>query len=121
MSDQRDLFDQEERPVLPDPEYRARSSDPDTSHEWAAKKNRESRAKWLAIMAALRARGPLTYAEVSEITGIAGTSTSTDLAQMDKIGLVAKVRDGRGRKVTRNSCMLRELTSLGAEALERFG
>lgn len=110
MSDQGDLFRVE---------YHARSTDPETSQEWAAKQSVASRARWVKELRALRDR-PLNFKELAEVTGIGGELTSTDLSKLRGAGCVIDLEDDHGRKVKRGGAMLRAITQRGRDALREL-
>lgn len=94
---------------MSDGPYHARTTDPETSHEFAALMNEKHPEQWKRIRYDIALNGASTYREVAERTGIDGTSTSTAMTKMEAAGILARLLDERGKLVRRNGAMLRDL------------
>ncbi len=94
---------------MDDRPYHARTTDPETSREWAARMNLHYRDDWETIEDDLIEHGPSTYREVSDRTEIMGTSTSPTMSVMEKAGILRRLRKSDSSLMKRHGAMLREV------------
>lgn len=84
-----------------DLDYRARATDPDTSDVRMAHLKATQHERHGPILRALQEHGGGTYREVAEWTGIDGTVTSTDLAKLERAGLIERTGERRNGAMVR--------------------
>jgi hypothetical protein len=88
-------------------EYRARNTDPDTSHEAAARASKGHNHLVIYETLLWWAPYPLCFNEISLITGIPLVSVSPSLKPMERLGWVR--RAGKEERVNSNGGIARQI------------
>jgi hypothetical protein len=83
---------------------RARKSDPATSHAAARKAERFAASQKGLLLAALKAHGPLSAAQMHQYTGLTTVQADRRRKDMIRAGLVRIKTMNDGHPVTHNGC-----------------